>query len=319
MTSFENIADGLGLESAAHDAMAASCYNEHNECICPAIESVQYTKFVATRKPLEVAAFFVPSSADNGIALVAFICSPVLADIDGRHFSLQINDGERRPVDYFALLGKGPDLQGISYNYAVAKFFFAKEELAAFEGQHFNILFKERALTKNAQGIVPTLPHGDFTFIAVGDIQKQTQRYLLDDHNSGSTLYPLADLLASNGQQASMQLVVGDFVRNGVNLSSWNEVLSKLSSMSIHDRPAIVGSAIGSHDFANVDWGILRFFKSMPTTFGHLFNFARADQELRELAPQEQVNKTAGWFDMGRVDLFICPIQPKKKHLEKIL
>ena len=172
------------------------------------------------------------------------------------------------------------------------------------------------------EGNLPDAVSGNFDFVAYADVQKQSQRYPLNDPDSGSAVYALADVLKNNEHSPmSLHLVVGDLVRNGKNWNSWDEILSKLSQMLSNQyisRSApfsLLATAIGTHDFADVDWSLLSFYAMIPT-YGYLFNFnPLAEPGASELlGPQQLVNNTQFWFDIGRVRFIHLPYTTEEEE-----
>ena len=213
--------------------------------------------------------------------------------------------------------------------YAIAKLFIQNNMLASLGGSHFEVQFKNKPLkNSNERDNVGSLPllmdynQTNIDFIAYADVQKQTQRYELSKPESGSAIYPLAAIINENELATmkkatggysinSLQLVVGDLVRNGKNLNSWMEVLTKLTEMVANKMVgqqspfSFLATAIGTHDFADVDKGFLTFYNTVPT-YDYLFD-GPFEPELMLYAPQYQVEKTNLWFDVGRVRFIHLP------------
>jgi len=329
----------LDREEQYHAKVTAPCYDEALKGYrCPSLKEAPYVKKVAAKQAPDGAAFFVPAKNNAGIYLVVFARSLDSADLVKSSFTVQAGEGTL-PCSKFIFLGKNQPLgQYIGdrpyltsliddpYYYAIAKFFMAKDELAKLARERFTVLFKKKPLEsmlKNEnKGTMPEVIRGDFDFVAYADVQKQNQLYPLNEPSSGSAVYTLADIVRSNERfPLSLHLVVGDLVRNGKNWNSWDEILSKLSQMlsnqyiSSSAPFSLLATAIGTHDFADVDWQLLSFYPMKPT-YGYLFNFnPRVEPGVDELlGPQEHVNNTQLWFDIGRVRFIHLPYTTEEEE-----
>lgn len=283
-------------------------------------------------------ALFVPDSNHAGTDLVVFIRSIIPRDLDKNNIEL-ISGGQMLHPSHFIVLGKQgeigrwtsvktwlPYLKNLvndPYYYAIAKF-----AIQSVNGQSFEVHFKHEPLYtmlgEPNKGLMPIVPTKDplsfdFDFVAFADVQKQNQQYPLYQGLSGSSVYQLAEIVSINESIAqkedgslpnSLYLVVGDLVRNGKNWNSWNEILSKLTSIVSDQnmrRFGLLATAIGTHDFADVDWGLLTYPDYLLPTYGYLFNFNPVNDLPVHIDPQDHVNRTAMWFDVGRVRFIHLP------------
>lgn len=303
-----------------------------------------YHNAITTCQQIDAKTIFVPRyamkpagqpTAYDGISLITFVKSKNPANLQKDNFKVNIDDQKIEAFSSFVFLGQNilanketwmgqvPYFSTISadpFYYGILKFRIPHVMWPGLAGKRFSVQFKENSLGSRNVGFIPTIDQGqDINFIAFADVQKQNQGYALEDPNSGSAFYSLAKVLQENEARDprkpnSLYLVVGDLVRNGKNLNSWMEVLSKLSSISSNNYLqmqypySLLATAIGTHDFADVDWGLLSFYKMMPT-YGYLFNFSNAgtDPAPLQLEPQQLVNTTQSWFDRGRVRFIHLP------------
>jgi hypothetical protein len=304
----------------------------------------RYHNAITTCQQIDAKTIFVPRyamkpagqpTAYDGISLITFVKSKNPANLQKDNFKVIIDDQKKEAFSSFVFLGQNilanketwmgqvPYFSTISadpFYYGILKFRIPHVMWPGLAGKRFSVQFKENSLGSRNVGFIPTIDQGqDINFIAFADVQKQNQGYALEDPHSGSALYSLAKVLQENEARDprkpnSLYLVVGDLVRNGKNLNSWMEVLSKLSSISSNNYLgmqypySLLATAIGTHDFADVDWGLLSFYKMIPT-YGYLFNFSNKEEDPApiELEPQQLVNTTHSWFDRGRVRFIHLP------------
>lgn len=351
-TQLETLQEQLDNENQFHAIITAPCYNNvERKWRCPALKDCPAIKAKAPSN-VEAAAFFVPritagankATSVDGINLVALIRCQNRESLHNEFFKIDIG-GTINNASHFIFLDKNPwignksmlgslislipyfsTLSADPYYYAILKLRLPRNDWQRITGQRFSILFNGESLGALTTGLIPTIDDKqDIRFIAFADIQKQDQLYSLEDPESGSALYELAQVLADNElhiynpatyQPNSLYLVVGDLVRNGKNSNSWLEVLSKLNSIVSNrylTRPypfSLLSTAIGTHDFADVDWSLLSFYAMKPI-HGYLFNFSpeskQAESDPTELDPQQLVNQTNSWFDRGRVRFIHLP------------
>jgi hypothetical protein len=350
----EILQEQLDNENQFHAVITAPCYDSvTRKWRCPALKDSPAIK-AKTSTTVEATTFFVPRITGNqpgqtnndGINLVAFIRCKNRESLHNEFFKIDIG-GNLYDASHFIFLDKNtwignksllgslvstmPYISTLSadpYYYAILKLRIPRNNWQRIAGQRFSILFNNEPLGALTTGLIPTLDdRQDIRFIAFADIQKQDQLYPLEDPQSGSALYALAQVLADNEkstynpatyQPNSLYLVVGDLVRNGKNSNSWFEVLSKLNSIVSNgyltrSYPfSLLSAAIGTHDFADVDWSLLSFYPMKPI-HGYLFNFSpdsksrQIESNALEFASQQIVNQTNSWFDRGRVRFIHLP------------
>ena len=87
-------------------------------------------------------------------------------------------------------------------------------------------------------------------------------------------------------------------------------------NISVDSAPfSLLATAIGTHDFANVDWSLLSFpAMNRPMAICLILSPLVEPGTNELLGPQQLVNNTQLWFDMGRVSFIHLPYTTEEEE-----
>lgn len=307
----------------------APCYdNEKKDWKCPALKDTPFIKGEKAKEARQITSmvFFVPLNQNNGVELVAVIKSNQQNAVNGRLFKVIIA-GRECPFNFIPLgqntspvttqfaniLASSASLMNwINDNdyYGILRCAIPFDQLQIFANKNAQLLFENKPLD---YAIVPNIDREQaINFIALGDVQKQNQSYPVEDLRSGSAISLIAPIIQANEQTPpSLYLILGDLVRNGKCWSSWVQILLSLNQLLGRDKypNSLVTSALGTHDFTDIDWMLLSFYAMYPI-YSYLFNnydYQPAMTVPVKLEPLEVIKGSNLWFDRGRVRFIHLP------------